>query len=197
MLSSCYVLNTELEIKTELKAYAVIEGQTPPGYVTEVTIAPGTYQGQFVSTSQTSLNFYTEIDGIKFYLPVTMPSGAINPYNGMFDVSAEKAGQPWGYKGQIIRSHYDSDSKTAIEECSYIVYRNVCRRIPEADGSYREVCRPEGHMTDGTQQVEYVERYINEHFVAKLKSDANPQLGKFEGDRDTMKKIYSFKEECH
>jgi hypothetical protein len=96
-----------------------------------------------------------------------------------------------------VRSHYDSDLKQAVEECGYIVYVNVCRRIHQSDGSYREVCRDEGHIKPGTQNVEYQDRFINEHFVAKIIGDQGEVLGKFEGDRDTVKKMYTYKEECH
>lgn len=196
MLTSCYVFETSLTVDNELTAYAFVEGQTEPNHLNEITISAGNYSGQFISTSATHLDFHSEIDGIKFYIPVNLPTTDFDGQNGKFEVSAERAGQPWGYEGQLVRTHQDSDSIHAVEECGYIVYHQVCRRVPNSDGSYNTVCRDEGHIKDGTQEVDYIDRHINEHFKAIIKSKRGEEFGTFEGDRKTVRKIYSFRGVC-
>jgi hypothetical protein len=196
LLTSCYVFETNLSVENQLDAYAVVDGVTQPGHLNEITIAAGDYQGRFVAVSTTQLNFYSEIDGTKFHIPIFMPLSTFDRSTGMFKVSAKQAGQPWGYRGKLVRTYKDSSEIEAVEECGKILYREVCRNVPGPDGTYRQVCREEGYIVPGNQDVKFKIRSINEHFYA-IPSDQEVDLSvRFEGDRDTEKKIYTYQGEC-
>lgn len=194
MVTSCVTLHGQFDVKQVMLA------KKKAGFLnlktSMVEIKPDLYNAELKINSDK--NYTLQLNGRdKIIIPIKSSKKFNMPSNGLVSISHSDIDQPFDLSGEIITDITNSDRIDAIEDCTFTVTENHCRKICEQPDACKIECKDERVSINGRHEVSYhyknTYRELNINFLSVDKSDV---LASFHGTDTETERVSDYSGLC-
>lgn len=192
--ASCVTLDGRLDVKQAMTA------KKKSGFLNlktkEIQIQPDLYEAHLKVNSDKS--FTLKLEGHeKILIPLKSEKSLNIPRNGRVFISHSDINQPFDISGLISTDVTESEIQRAVENCTYTVTENHCRKICENEHSCKIECVDEQVEMHGERNVEFHYQTIHRDLAMELlKQDKSEVLASFHGVDTETNRINDFEGRC-
>lgn len=192
--ASCVTLEGRLDVKQAMSA------KKKSGFLNlktkEIRIEPDLYEAQLKINSDKS--FTLKLEGRdKILIPLKSEKDLNLPSNGRVFISHADINQPFDISGLITTDITNSEINHSIEECTFTVTENHCKKICESEQSCRIECKEESVQMQGHREVDYHFQTIHRDLAMDLlKQDKGEVLASFHGTDVETNRITDYTGVC-
>jgi hypothetical protein len=192
--ASCVSLDGQLDVKQMMSA------KKKSGFLNlktkEIQIQPDLYQAELKINSDKS--FTLKLEGHdKILIPLKSEKDLNVPSNGRVFISHADINQPFDVSGLIQTDISSTEQQNAIEDCSFTVTENHCKKICESEKSCKIECKDEQVTIQGRHEVVYHYQTIHRDLAMDLlKQDKGEVLASFHGTDSETSRIEDYSGRC-
>lgn len=204
MLVGIFMLATScVEINGRLQVHEAFTVKKKSGFLNrktkEVNVNPRSYSAslKFVSDK----NFTLKLDGgdlDDISVPLKAEKDLDVPYNGRFNISHEKIGQPFDISGTINTSWENSGYNEALESCSWTATEKKCEKVCEQSTGRCDVqCRDVTTTFNGKKRVEFHYSYTTRDLNLEImRANSSGVVATFVGTDTESTKVVDRESAC-
>lgn len=192
--ASCVTLDGQLDVKQTMSA------KKKSGFLNlktkEIQIQPDLYQAELKANSDKS--FTLKLEGReKILIPIKSEKDLNVPSNGRVSISHADINQPFDVAGNIQTDISNTDQQNAIEDCSFTMTENHCKKICASESSCKIECHDEQVTIQGRHEVVFHYQTIHRDLaIDLLKQDKGEVLASFHGTDSETSRINDFEGRC-
>lgn len=194
MAASCVNLEGRLDVKQPMTA------KMKTGFLhlktKDVVIQPDLYAAELKINGDK--NFTLKLEGHnKILLPIKSKNSFGVPSNGLISISHDDINQPFDLKGRIETVVSNSEPRRTIEDCTWTVKENHCKKVcTQTDACHAECADVEITM-HGRQEIDYhIQTTHRDLAMDLLKVGTAEVLASFHGSNDDVDQINDFISAC-
>jgi hypothetical protein len=194
MSASCVTLDGQLDVKQAMSAKK--RGGFLNLKLVEVQIQPDLYQAHLKANSDKSYTLKLEGHDT-ILLPIKSEKSLNIPSSGRIAISHSDINQPFDVQGEISTDITDSATSDIVEECSWTVTENHCKKICDKPDHCDIQCKDEQVTLYGHHEVRYHYQTIDRAVALNLLKQDKPEvLASFHGTDSETNKITEFEGQC-
>jgi hypothetical protein len=204
MLVGIFMLATScVEINGRLQVHESFKVKKKSGFLNrktkEVEVSPRSYSAslKFVSDK----NFTLKLDGgdlDDISVPLKAEKDLDVPYNGRFNISHEKIGQPFDISGTINTSWENSGYNESLESCSWTTTEKRCEKVCDSATRSCDVqCRDVTITFNGKKRVEYHYSYTRRDLNLEIsRANSSAVVATFVGSDTESNRVIDRESAC-
>jgi hypothetical protein len=192
--TSCLTLDGQLDVKQMMSA------KKKSGFLNlktkEIQIQPDLYQAELKVNSDRS--YTLKLTGHEqILIPLKSDKSLSIPSNGRVSISHNDINQPFDIDGNIATDVSNTDRIDAVEDCSWTVTENHCKKICDKPDACKIECADVQVTLHGRHEVSYHYRTINRDLAINfLKQDKPEVLDSFHGTDSQTDRISDYDGVC-
>lgn len=194
MATSCMNLDGQLDVKQ------VMTAKVKSGFLNrktkDVRIQPDLYRAELKINGDK--NFTLKLEGRnKLLIPIKSQKDFNVPANGRVAISHNDINQPFDIGGAIATDVSNSNPINQIEDCSWTVTENHCKKICDSATSCHTECADVQVTVHGRREVEFHYRTIHRALnMDLLRVGTGEVLASFHGSNTDVDRINDFIGAC-